>query len=35
MFELDSETGCDLAVRIDDFVDAHFNNKGFCTAIRK
>ena len=45
-FELDSEKGCDLAVRfnnkayfvdgfnINDFGDAHDKNKGFCNVIR-
>jgi hypothetical protein len=46
-FALDSEHGCDLAVRIDDkayfvdgfnidaFGDAHNENTGFCQVIRK
>lgn len=46
-FELDSEDGCSLAVKIDDkayfidgfaiddFGDAHDENKGFCNVIRK
>ena len=46
-FELDSEEGCSLAVRInekayfvegfkiDDFGDAHDENTGFCNVIRK
>lgn len=46
-FELDSQVGCDLAVRIDDkayfiegfniddFGDAHDKNSGFCEVIRK
>ncbi len=46
-FELDSETGCDLAVRIDNkayfvdgfdidaFGDAHDEHTGFCEVIRK
>jgi hypothetical protein len=46
-FELDSEAGCSLAVRledkayfvegfkIDDFGDAHDENTGFCNVIRK
>ena len=46
-FELDSEKGCDLAVRFDDqayfvegfgidhFGDAHDLKKGFCNVIRK
>ncbi len=47
MFELDSEEGCSLAVKvfdksyfvdgfnIDDFGDAHDENKGFCNVVRK
>ena len=47
MFELDSENGCSLAVKvldkayfvdgfsIDDFGDAHDANKGFCNVVRK
>lgn len=46
-FELDSQNGCDLAIRIDnkayfvegfnidDFGDAHDQNTGFCEVIRK
>ncbi|WP_088324701.1 DUF6370 family protein [Polaribacter tangerinus] len=46
-FELDSEAGCSLAVKvfdeayfidgfsIDDFGDAHDENTGFCNVIRK
>tara|TARA_B110000091_G_scaffold152516_1_gene162363 strand:+ start:318 stop:626 length:309 start_codon:yes stop_codon:yes gene_type:complete len=46
-FELDSEGGCDLAIRIDDkayfiegfgindFGDAHAEHTGFCEVIRK
>jgi hypothetical protein len=46
-FELDSQNGCDLAVRIDgkayfvegfkidDFGDAHDEHTGFCEVIRK
>ena len=46
-FDLDSQKGCDLAVRIDgksyfvdganidDFGDAHDKETGFCEAIRK
>lgn len=46
-FDLKSQEGCDLAVRIDgipyfvdganidDFGDAHDKNKGFCEVIRK
>ena len=46
-FELDSEAGCSLAVKvldkayfvdgfhIDDFGDAHDKQKGFCEVIRK
>jgi len=46
-FELESEAGCSLAVRIDDkayfvegfkiddFGDAHDENTGFCNVIRK
>jgi hypothetical protein len=46
-FELDSKSGCDLAVKIDDkayfvegfgiddFGDAHDKNKGFCNVVRK
>lgn len=47
MFELDSEEGCSLAVKvqdkpyfvdgfnIDDFGDAHDESKGFCNVDRK
>ena len=46
-FELDSQNGCDLAVRIDDkayfvdgfdidaFGDAHDEHTGFCEVVRK